>query len=80
MFDMSEEMKETIDLYLRNGWDLIHYSKDMAYIARYSTGLIGIGRDVPTGESNAAIFAFTDVRKLRAVLDLYECEAQSREG
>lgn len=80
MFDMSEEMKEKIDLYLKSGWALIHYSGGVAYIAKYDIGLIGIGRDVSTGESNAANFCFIDVRKLRAVLDLYECEAQSREA
>ena len=78
MFDMSEEMKEKIDLYLKNGWDLIHYSGGVAYIARYCTGLIGIGRD--QGGEAPTVFSVTDVRKLRAVLDLYECEAQSREA
>lgn len=78
-YDMDEELVDIVNELVDDGCVLLHYSNNVAYMADYKAGNIGLVQssvDYEEGEEKTVCSCWADAGKLKAVLKLYDIEAK----
>lgn len=78
-YKMDKEMMGLVNELVDDGCVFLHYSNNVAYMADYRTGTVGLVQSSvdADGEEKTVCSCWADARKLKAVLKLYDIEAKN---